>query len=182
MNIRSSVARILIFCMVSCVGIIAVVHSAAAEDNPTLSGSSNVSVTNSRTVDAFLRALATHVEAGDGFWTARYNKTRILVYAHEKHDRMRIVAPIASAEELSTIDMQLMLEANFDRAIDAKYSIYNRVVWSIYSHPLSRLTQEEFEEGLNQVAALRKNYGSTYASTNLFFADLDQMTGGGLHR
>ena len=64
-----------------------------------------------------------------------------------------------------------MLEANFDRALDAKYSIYQDVVWSVYTHPLGELTVEQFKDALNQVARLSQNFGGSYTSTDWIFGD-----------
>ena len=62
-----------------------------------------------------------------------------------------------------------MLEANFDKALDPKYSIYKGVVWSAFTHPLSELTVEQFKDALKQVVRLADNFGGSFTSTDFVF-------------
>ena len=61
------------------------------------------------------------------------------------------------------------MEANFDRALDAKYAIANGVLWSVFAHPLKELTKEQTIDAFNQVRNLVYNYGSSYTSTDILF-------------
>jgi hypothetical protein len=67
--------------------------------------------------------------------------------------------------------MRILLEANFDRALDPKYSIYKGFLWSTYTHPLAELTVEQVRDALKQVVVLADNYGTTYTSTDMIFGD-----------
>ncbi len=109
-------------------------------------------------------------EAGEGHWLVAFRGEKLLVFAHPGHDRMRVVTPVAGATDLTESDLRILLEANYDRALDAKYSISEGQVWAIFAHPLASLQKEELASALEQVVALKKNYGSTYASTDKFFA------------
>ena len=117
-----------------------------------------------------LRAAAGEVVPGEGHWTVRHQNVPLLVYAHEGLDRMRIVTPIVQVAGLTTADLMKLLEANYSRALDARYAIGDRLVWGLYVHQLSALTDEELASALDQVVALKKNYGTSYASTDMLFA------------
>lgn len=91
------------------------------------------------------------------------------VITDERADRMRIIAPIISTKDLSKDDLLNLLEANFDRALDAKYTVFEDAVWATFVHPLSTLTRQELVSAVKQVAALRNTYGSTYSSMDVVF-------------
>ena len=82
---------------------------------------------------------------------------------------MRIFTPISAEDELELGEERILLEANFHTALDAKYSIYNGFIISVYTHPLREFTSEQLVDAMRQVALLAENYGTTYSSTELFF-------------
>lgn len=125
--------------------------------------------TDNAALDRFLREFAGKVEGGDGQWGFEFRGTRMMMFSDATHNRMRIIAPVGDATKLDKTELMLMLQANFDRALDAKYAIYKDVVWSTYVHPLGELTHSEFESALKQVETLRATYGTTYTSTELMF-------------
>jgi len=69
----------------------------------------------------------------------------------------------------STEEMQTLLGANFDRALDARYCTNDNVLWSAFLHPLRDLKESQFMDALSQVISLSKNYGTTYSSSDLVF-------------
>lgn len=79
-------------------------------------------------------------------------------------DRMRIIIPIADSEGLATAELQRMMQANFDSALDARYAIANGTLWSVFIHPLSSLTDEEFLVGLGQTVNVAESFGTSYSS------------------
>jgi hypothetical protein len=93
----------------------------------------------------------------------------LFVITDEQANRMRIMTPIIEEENLDGNDLKVLLEANFDRALDAKYSLYQGFLWSSFTHPLQELTVEQFKDALKQVATLADRYGDTYSSTDLVF-------------
>ncbi len=56
--------------------------------------------------------------------------------------------------------MKTMLEANFDRALEAKYTIRHNTVWPWFVHPLGNLTEAVWQSALRPVL----NFGTTFAS------------------
>ena len=63
----------------------------------------------------------------------------------------------------------MILRANFDRTLDARYALFRGFLVSIFLHPLSALTGPELESGLKQVSNLVRNYGGTYSSGGVRF-------------
>jgi hypothetical protein len=84
------------------------------------------------------------------------------------------MTPIIEEENLDLSDMKLLLEANFDRALDAKYSLYQGLLWSSFTHPLQELTVEQLKDAIKQVATLADRYGDTYSSTDLVFGSSNE--------
>lgn len=82
---------------------------------------------------------------------------------------MRVMAPIAEIENINTEEIHACMEANFDRALDARYSMRNGQLFGAYIHPPSTLTENYFLSAVHQVVAVKANFGSTYSSSELFF-------------
>jgi hypothetical protein len=93
----------------------------------------------------------------------------MVVASDAEADRMRIMAPIIHDAFLDEFDYQLMLRANFDRTLDARYAVAGGYVWAVFLHPLSQMTETLVAEGLRQVNALAANYGESYAVGELMF-------------
>jgi hypothetical protein len=66
-----------------------------------------------------------------------------------------------------------MLQANFDTALDARYSVAKGVLWSLYLHPLESLSDEQFLASLGQVVNLAASFGTSYSSGGLSFGGGD---------
>lgn len=87
------------------------------------------------------------------------------------HDRMRIIAPIALLNKLDPRFLEVMLEANFSRTLDARYSTSEGVVYATFMHPLSSLTPELLKSSLAQVLNLAKTFGTRFSSGVLEWGD-----------
>lgn len=120
-------------------------------------------------LNRFIRAWDPHPRGHDGQWAFQVGETEMMVLSDERHDRMRIMTPVADSGDLNRDQLHRILEANFDRALDARYAIWRGQVWSAYLHPLKSLSEEEFHRAVEQVVRLRKNYGTTYASSDVQF-------------
>jgi len=131
------------------------------------------SKTDNRILEGFIKKLAGELEGTGGRWTFHVDGVPMLAITDQAANRMRIIAAVAESADLSESDLRSMLEANFDRALDAKYSIWKGTVWASFVHPLAELTQAEFESAAKQVAALKENYGTTYSSSELVFSGGD---------
>ena len=131
-------------------------------------------------IGKLLDSYLSELEGEDGFWRGVREEVQILVLSDDSHYRMRIMAPIGELKDLNAKVLQLLLEANYDRALDAKYALRGKEVWSVSVHPLATLAPDDFASFLDQVVRLVKNTGSSYASSDLVFrADGSEGTAGG---
>ncbi|MFK8030648.1 MAG: hypothetical protein AB8G18_10435 [Gammaproteobacteria bacterium] len=88
----------------------------------------------------------------------------IAVIYDEAADRMRIMIPITETDKLTEQQKTRLLQANFDSALDARYSIAQNVLWGTFIHPLSPLTDREFLLGVGQTISVVETYGDSYSS------------------
>ena len=142
----------------------------ATEEKPTPQSENNNStgMTNN-SLDKIIRRIAKDIEGGEGFWRFHIQKTPVVVITDEKANRIRIMTPIIDAEKLDARLLRRLMQANFDSALDARYSIAKRVLWGTFLHPLQSLGGREFLSGLGQVVNLANTYGSTYSSGAIIF-------------
>ncbi len=125
-------------------------------------------MTNAR-LEAILKTVEPNVKGGNGRWEMVRDGVPVMVLTDESHNRMRVIAP---ASELKQVDQQIlmrMMEANFARALDARYAIFQGIVWAAFIHPLDSLRERDFISGLQQVISLVKTTGTTYSSSELQF-------------
>lgn len=108
-----------------------------------------------------------------GYWQIQYKNIPVYIITDERANRMRIISPIKSANSVSKDKLFRMMQANFDSALDARYSIAKEKLWSAYIHPLAELSDEQFFSGLAQTITLVKSYGDTYSSGALVFSGGD---------
>jgi hypothetical protein len=87
----------------------------------------------------------------------------VLVVMAPNADRMRAMVPIASVEDVTPEEMNRMMQANFDTALDARYAVAQGRVWGIFIHPLGALERAEFLSGLAQTVNLARTYGTLYS-------------------
>lgn len=112
----------------------------------------------------------------------------VLVVFAPAADRMRAMVPIASIEDVTPEEMNRMMQANFDTALDARYAVAQGRVWGVFIHPLGALEREEFLSGLAQTVNLARTYGTLYSGGTQVFgggdsADLyDELLGDLLNR
>ena len=87
----------------------------------------------------------------------------VLVVFAPAADRMRAMVPIASIEDVTPEEMNRMMQANFDTALDARYAVAQGRVWGVFIHPLSPLEREQFLSGIAQTINLARTYGTVYS-------------------
>jgi hypothetical protein len=119
----------------------------------------------SKILDSYL----SEVEGQPGFWRGVRDEIQLFVFSDDAHDRMRIMAPIGEVKDMEPELLQVLLQANYDRALDARYAMRGTEVWSVSVHPLATLAPDDFADFLDQVVRLVKNTGSSYASSDLVF-------------
>jgi len=104
-----------------------------------------------------------------GAWQFQVNDITLISLTDTKHNRMRIISPIADTKSLSDELLKAALVANFHTALDVKYAITDGVLWSVFTHPLKELSEDQVRGALSQVYYANINFGSSFASTTLTF-------------
>jgi len=125
---------------------------------------------NNKRIDQVVREYAGEIEEAQmGYWKFSYQDCLLLVMTDESHNRRRVICPIANSNDINDETVRQCMEANFDRALDARYAISGEYLWSAFIHPLEELKDSQFIDALNQVSTLAKNFGTTYTSCDLLF-------------
>lgn len=125
--------------------------------------------TTLKQLETILRDEASDVQVAPGQISFKYDGRTMLILTSAQHDRMRILAPIKKAEEITTEQRDNMLLANFHTALDGRYAVSNGIVFATFLHPLSSLQDRDFRSALSQVNQLVQNFGTTYSSGALGF-------------
>jgi hypothetical protein len=128
---------------------------------------------NNERLGSLILRIDENAEGRPGFWHATIAGRAITVITDENADRMRIISPVARADSLEPTLMFRLLQANFDTALDARYSVAQNVLWSLYLHPLKSLSDEQFLAAIGQVVNLAATFGTTYSSGGLTFGGGD---------
>ncbi len=129
----------------------------------------SLGATNNRQLQDMLSRLVTDVRGQVGAWEIQYQQVPMMVITSESHDRMRIMAMVGDENLAKEANLFFLMEANFDRALDARYALLQGKLWAVYLHPLGALTEAQLTSALMQVANLVKTYGTTYSSSSLQF-------------
>jgi hypothetical protein len=116
-----------------------------------------------------LESYLTELEGEKGFWRGNREEVPVFVFSDDEHDRMRLMAPIGVVEDLDPDLLHVLLQANYDRALDARYAMRNKELWAVVVHPLATLATDDLPSMFEQVVKLVKNTGTTFASTELVF-------------
>ena len=124
---------------------------------------------NNERLGVLIAQIGSNIDGQTGFWQFDFGEVRLICITDETHDRMRVMTPIASVEELSSEHMLASMTANFDRALDARYCVNNDTLWGAFIHPLSCLSAAHFRSGCQQVAEVANNFGTSFSSGVLRF-------------
>ena len=96
-----------------------------------------------------------------GVWHMSVDGVPVLFIAEPA--RVRILAPIFSLEKLSSSPdverglLMRLLQANFDRAVDARYALFGQTVFASVTYTREALAPTDIERFLDQVVNLHKN-------------------------
>ena len=66
----------------------------------------------------------------ENLWAFHVSEVPVTVIADPRADRMRIMVAIAGSETLEPAQLNRLMQANFDSALDARYAIARGVVWA----------------------------------------------------
>ncbi len=120
-------------------------------------------------MDNILHAECDSVVGGNGAWQLFYRGRMMMLIADVGHNRMRIISPIITREELGQTELENALIANFHSVLDAKYALSEGVMWSAFIHPLKELSETQLRDALSQVFLSAETFGTNYRSTELVF-------------
>jgi len=124
---------------------------------------------NNETMGKIIEKEAAEVEGQLGSWQLIYGQRLLYVITDENANRMRIFTPVIEEEKLEEGQLKKMLEANFHSALDAKYCLYEKLVITVYTHPLKELQSDQFIDAMRQVVTLADTFGDSYSSTSVIF-------------
>jgi len=124
---------------------------------------------NNQKLEELLTAQTDSIQGFAGRWQVSVDEMVMVILTDETNDRMRIIAPIIESSKLDEGLLLDCLTANFHSALDVKYAISDGVLWSVFVHPLSPLTEMEVTSALKQVYAAAATFGTTFSSTPLLF-------------
>ncbi|MFK7888381.1 MAG: type III secretion system chaperone [Gammaproteobacteria bacterium] len=88
----------------------------------------------------------------------------VVMVFDETADRMRLMSPVGKIEDMDEAEMLRLMQANFDSALDARYAVANDILWGLFVHPLSTLTEEEFLVAIGQTINVVVTFGKSYSS------------------
>lgn len=111
-------------------------------------------------------------DAGNGFIFKVQDRDLRIVF-DERADRMRIITPIIRASDLPEELLLRLLQANFDAVLDSRYAVGSGMVWSVFIHRLSSLTDEDLISGIAQTAIAADTFGTTFTSGAVVFGGGD---------
>ena len=133
-------------------------------------------MTNAK-MDKIIRSEASGVEGETGVWQIMYGGRLLLAVTDSSANRMRIFTPVLETKDLEPGQKEKMLEANFHSALDAKYSLYQGFVMSVYTHPLKELSEAQLKDALKQVFVLAETFGTAYQSTDMIYGSGQESEG-----
>jgi hypothetical protein len=104
------------------------------------------------------------IEGPTGAIRTQIDNFNVYLVSDVSFDRMQILMPIARTDGLDRRVFNVLLEANFQKTLDARYAVSEGVVYGIYLHPISTLTPAMIRSALEQVVNLGRTYGTTFSS------------------
>lgn len=93
--------------------------------------------------------------ASPGVWQIETTSLRILVLLSEDQSWLRILVPIAAAQEAEPFFQQL-LEANFDDTQETRYALNQNVLWGVFQHNLEHLDPKDLIAAIGRLVALKQ--------------------------
>ena len=99
--------------------------------------------------------------------------TPVLIVTDLNNDRMRAMVHIRPAAGIEPVELQRLMQANFDSALDARYAIARGQLWGVFIHPFSPLHKDQFISGLAQAVNVAQTYGSLYTGGAMQFGGGD---------
>lgn len=90
-----------------------------------------------------------------GLWQVETAQLRLLVLLSEDQSWLRILIPIAAAQDAQPFFEQL-LEANFDDTQETRYAVNQNVLWGVFQHNCESLNSEDFSSAISRLVFLHQ--------------------------
>jgi len=97
---------------------------------------------------------STATQLAAGSWQVDTPDFRLLVLLSDDESWLRILVPIAPAQDAQPFFEQL-LEANFDRTQEVRYALQQEVLWAVFQHSRESLTIADFNAVVQRLVDLR---------------------------
>src|SRR6478672_9623953 len=88
-------------------------------------------------------------------WQVETPNFRLLVLLSEDGSWLRILLPIADAQEAQPF-LDKLLEANFDTTLETRYAIHQNVLWGVFQHSPATLAASDFSAAVARLLALQE--------------------------
>ena len=109
------------------------------------------------------------VTGGAGFIRSQVDGFNIFIVSDVLNDRMRLMVQIGASDRIDPRILNAMLEANVNSTLDGRYGISEGVVYSLFLHRMSTLTEEDLISAIEQTVHLARTFGTTFSSGKLRF-------------
>lgn len=106
-------------------------------------------------------------------WQVEDGNSRLLFLLSDDNTWLRMLVSIAPAQDAQAFWQQL-LEANFDETQEARYALYQNVLWGVFQHDLPTLTEEGFKRAIARLMAMRQQ-GLSASFTKVAEAQIRQI-------
>ena len=120
-------------------------------------------------MEQIVKGMAQDSSGENGVVEFNFRNVKMYLVSDVKHNRMRIIAPIADYTKLERQHIDAVLQSNFHKALDARYAVSEGVLYSAYIHSMKELTKAQIESAVSQVANLALSFGGTYSSGELTY-------------
>jgi hypothetical protein len=88
-----------------------------------------------------------------GSWQVETPDFRLLVLLSDDNSWLRVLLPIMPLQEAAAFLTQF-LEANFDDTQEARYAVYDGVVWGVFQHNSGTLSNADFANAIARLISL----------------------------
>lgn len=120
-------------------------------------------------LQSIIYTISDEMQGDMGRWEFVIDSTYFMCLTDEVHNRMRIISPVKTMDEVTQDQLEKCMEANFHTALDVKYAISDSILWSAYIHPLKELSKDQTIDAIKQIYSAVHTFGSYYSSGNLQF-------------
>ena len=95
------------------------------------------------------------LQLGPGSWQVETSDFRLLVLLSEDARWLRMLIPIAPAQDAQPFLEQLLV-ANFDRTQEVRYALQQEVLWVVFHHSCAGLAIADFQAVVQRMIELRQ--------------------------